>query len=184
MSSTGFMLATTAVDDSQDGTVTWSDPSNVIASDDSRATTPAMNDTEETHWLRSQSGTIADLLEDTDSIQGIEVRVEHQASAANQRVSHVSLFDAASRLGTQKTPNTVQPVGSDQTDDYGTTTDLWSATLRAEMLRHHLEVGVRCDRDALGTGISRIDAISVRIQYIRKGRMRQGLRRVPGRGYR
>lgn len=130
MSSSGPNSPGTLADDAGVGTVTWSNPSNASASDNSRASEVAPSATSNSHYLKatnfgfSVSGTI----------DGVVVEIERSCSAgAGNTVqdSVVKLVVGGSVVGTNKADTVTNwpATGSEAYKTYGSSSDLWGATI-------------------------------------------------------
>jgi len=160
--STGWVLAGAGANNADAGDVAWTNPGNVTASDDARATANvASPDT--TQYLHATS--FGHALPAGATVTGVEVRVERHASAADRVQDHtVQLIKGGTRQGDNKADTGTSWPDADATVDYGGSTAMWSLAL------------TKADVEAAGFGVAlrgkssvnaqhRVDAIWTNIHY-------------------
>lgn len=164
MASAGPRSGGTFADDSAVGTLTWSNPGNAAASDDSRAVVTFGVSTSTSHYLKATNFGFS--IPAGAVIDGVLVEVERSEShnSANAVASSVRLYKAGTLTGTAKSSATEWPVTTDAYESFGGAADLWGATLAASDVNNSgFGVGV----SATGTGgrDGRIDHIRITVYY-------------------
>lgn len=164
--STDWIIASSAVDDSGKGSVTWTGVANVTADDGSDAQASVSNSAA-SHWLRS-SHDFEQLLPINAIITGVEVRVQCAGQVGSlERVIEVQLHNGVQFIGTAKTPNTEIP-DSDTDLDFGGEDDTWDAVLNLIQIGFcalPVQFGIRVDSDSgLGREVT-VDAMWMKLHY-------------------
>ena len=164
--STDWIIASSAVDDSGKGTVTWMSPGAVTA-DDGNEASASVSSTNESHWLRS-SHDFANLLPINAIITGVEVRAQCSGVAGSvERVIEVQLHNGVQFIGTAKTPNTTIPDSA--TDlDFGASDDTWDAVLNLIQIGFctlPIQFAIRVDSDGGLGRIVLVDAMWMKLHF-------------------
>jgi hypothetical protein len=133
MAVTAWKPAGAGANDDAVGAVAWSDPGNITASNDARATSALSSSNTTTQILRATTfGFTIDDIPIGSTIDGIEVGIEKQQPVTggnNSRDLFLSLRLATGVTGDDKAVTNVNWGNSDAESVYGTATDAWNAGL-------------------------------------------------------
>lgn len=164
MASTGFILVTAGANNADAGSVAWSNPSNCVSSNDSRAT--SLCDKNTSQYLHATNPNPA--VPAGSTINGIEVRIERSAgaeSAWNVLDVTVQLIKAGSRVGSNLNDGATAWPGTDTNKDYGGSSNLWGTTwTAAEVNASNFGVAIRANC-LDGQRSARVDAVWINIHY-------------------
>jgi len=168
MATTDWIIASTGVTDSLDGDTPWSNPTRVVASDESDANS-SIGTSGTTEWLRS-SHNFAGQIPVDQIIQGIEVRAELGGSNGDAEILEAQLYFRGAWIGTKKTALALEITAGDANVNIGGDSDLWGIALpMTELFCFPLQFGFRCRTDAgLGTDIF-CDATWMRLTHALPG---------------
>ena len=126
MSTAGPNSPGTAADDSAIGTLTWSNPSNIASSNDSKATVTG-NGGAVSHYLKATNFGFS--VPDA-TIDGVQFDIEMmKAGAGNCNDSVVKLVKADATLGSTDKGTDTNLATSDTVRTYGGAADTWGETL-------------------------------------------------------
>lgn len=151
----------TFADDSTVGTITWNNPGNAAASDDSRASTATNSAT--SHYLKctNPQGTAVPA---GATINGIEIIIERS------RAFGTSVTDSAVRIvkggaigATDRSNGTAWPT-TDTDRTYGSPTDLWGETWTVAQINAS-DFGMAISVVSVGGAQPRIDYVRAVIYY-------------------
>lgn len=167
MPDTGFIIASSAVNDTAAGSIAWTNPGNVTADDGTNATANLSSSSGDSNYLRS-SHPFAGILPINAVITGVECRIQVDGSAGRlERVVDIQLHNGTEFIGNAKTPNTTIP--DDPTNlDFGGDGDLWGATLNLIQIAfcdNPVQFGWRGDSDGSPATNINADAHWIRVFY-------------------
>ena len=109
--------------------VAWTDPNNITASDDSKATVDLSIDAA-TEYLQARGFGFS--VTGTDTVVGVQFDIECQdgvGSADLASVSSVKLVKAGTQAGTDQSDSAFLPSGGDRVLTYGGATNMWGTTI-------------------------------------------------------
>lgn len=168
--STGLVIASAGANVNDGGNTAWSNPGNITASDNARASCfRSSNGTSQLLYATFDLSTVPD----GATITGVVVRVErsYSSSVPPQQVRDNSLRltkDGTNMVGDNKgATSTDWPLNSDANADYGGSSDLWGTTLTAAEVKA-AAFGVMLKITLTGaTSINaRVDAIWMNVHYL------------------
>ena len=167
MASTGFTLAGTGADNASAGNVVWTNPGNVTASDDSRATA-LLGANNKTHILDCTNFGFS--LSAGSQIDGIEVRLEKSddvTATGIVRDFDIRLIKGGTRQGNDKADTATDWLGTDTNVDYGGVADLWGLTLsQADVEATNFGVAIQSQNaSGVNPNTARIDAVWINVHY-------------------
>lgn len=152
----------TGTDDSSFGTVAWSNPGNVTASDDSRATVVLLLN-EESHYLKAVNFGFS--IPSNAVIKGIGVEVEASALTLGADITDIAVRIVKNNsIGTTDRTSTVAWSTSDTYRRYGGAADLWGDTWTAADI-NIVNFGFAIAVKAAAADSARIDHIRLTVYY-------------------
>jgi hypothetical protein len=150
------------------GSSVWSNPTNVTASDDARATTTILaSGTSGTLTTSSHGFTIP-----AATIDGIEISIERSSTTNNViNDSSIRLAKAGSAVGDNKATATKWPLNTDSSATYGGAADLWGTTWSvAEVNDSGFGVVIiAANSDAGASRVARVDHVTITVTYTEGG---------------
>lgn len=171
MASSGPNYPDSGADDSAVGTLTWSNPGNIV-SDDGNYASVAGTSGAQTHYLKALDFDFA--LNAGDTINGITVSIGRYASQAGAlRYVYdyiVQLVVGGSVVGDNKAATTTKWPTSEAAASYGGSSDLWGLTPTASQI-NGTDFGVVLSCKIYGaTGATAyVDYITVTVTYTTSG---------------
>jgi len=167
MASQGPLSPTSAVDDASIGTVAWTNPGNVLASDDARAEASLLEG-ENSHYLTT--GGYGFAIPGGATIDGIKVELEEsqqQATGTFSTAPQIQILKAGVWVGDVENWIVTGTV-ADSYRTFGGPTSLWGTTWTPANINHS-GFGVRWftgERAATsGTGTYRVDHVRITVYY-------------------
>ncbi len=121
MASSGPNNPTTGADVAGVGTLTWTTPNNILASDNADASITSMNGT--SHWLQATGFGFA--IPAGSTINGIVVGIERAGSSYRVQDSTLKLLKAGTVVGDSKAATGTNWPAADAYASYGGAADLW-----------------------------------------------------------
>ena len=166
MASEGPLSAGTGADDSSVGTIAWSNPTRVVASDNSRSSASLSGAGSISHYLKATSFGFA--IPAGATIDGIVVEIEkrEQESADDVKDSKVRIIKSDGTIGTTDRADTATEWGtSDAYATYGGTTDLWGEAWSSTDI-NDADFGVAISAvSAPGSAVADVDHIRITVYY-------------------
>ena len=154
---TGWTFVGTGSVDTSAGTVSWTTPGNITASDDSDAVANTGGAT--TFWLKGTNLGFA--IPAGAIIDGIEFRVEGAYTAVAPTTIKVSIVKSDASIGSEDKGGVSPLTTSDALYTYGGAVDLWSETWSASDI-NDVDFGVVI---AFVGGLPTIDAFEMNVHY-------------------
>jgi len=161
---------TTGADDSSVGTLAWTNPANIVASDNVYATAAvAKGSTATTHYLKATNFGFS--IPSGATINGIVVEIEQKASSnatgKRARDSEVKLVKGGAVSGDNKALTSTYYTTSDVWKTYGGSTDLWGLTLSASDINSSsFGAALSCYVEATSASVTvSVDAIRITVYY-------------------
>lgn len=169
MASEGPNSPATAVDDAGVGTIAWTNPGNVLASDDVRATVAlALN--EISHYVKVTDFGFA--IPAGATIDGVIAEIERQANAATGiRDEEVKLVKGGTISGDNKADQaTAWPQNTDAYRSYGGAADLWGLTWSdTDINATTFGVALACKNYDVPSRTGRVDHVRMTVHYTAAG---------------
>jgi hypothetical protein len=165
--STALTLAGTGADDSTSGTIAWTNPGNITASDNTRATvTLAIGET--SHWLRATN--FGFTVPADARVIGIAVEVEGYRSNTNDADTNFRLVvNDVPLAGSEKVYETNPGfgTGSDATFTVGSESDTWGTQLSPAVVNAStFGVGIQLENPTDFGATWNVDAVKIRVYYV------------------
>ncbi|OGH31288.1 MAG: hypothetical protein A3I54_01035 [Candidatus Levybacteria bacterium RIFCSPLOWO2_02_FULL_41_11] len=149
------------------GDVSWSNASNVSASDNSRATVTIASSGDVSNYLRATGFGFA--IPGTATINGVVVSIERSEAntqTATIRDSSLRLVKNNVIVGDNKAATSTNWPTSDAAATYGTTSDLWGTTWTAADINNaNFGVVLSVGRTSGGDEQARVDHITITVTY-------------------
>lgn len=168
--SVGFNHGSSAIDDSSVGTLTWSNPTNALSSNNAYATCGRgpLGSVTYSHYLKATNFGFS--IPFNATIEGIIVRIEKKGSHQNTGVADyvVKLIKSDSSLGTENKAKTGSwQYTADTNYDYGSASDLWSDLWTASDINSsNFGLAISCGIGPSGLATTAyIDDISITVYY-------------------
>lgn len=168
MSSEGPNSPDTGANDAAYGSLAWTSPGNVLASDNNRATAAVTNVNTPTQYLKATDFDFA--IPSGATIDGIIVEIERSATANACRDDRVRIVKADGSIGTSdKASGTDWATGADQVFSYGGAADLWGESWTPADI-NDVDFGVvLAVKWISGTPTARVDHIKITVHYTAGG---------------
>jgi len=167
---TDWRLAGTGANDSSVGNAAWSNPGNIVASNDSRAVTATMSAGQTSQILRATNFGFS--IPSGSTIDGIEVRIERSrtSSGGNQVQDNlIRLRKSTGQVGDNKAVGGNWPNNDTQTT-YGGDSDVWSSSFTVDEINNSgFGVDIRCERSGGTAAAGGVDAVEIRVHYTEGG---------------
>lgn len=161
MASSSTKSPTVGADSDLVGTLTWSYPTSIYASDNTRASTPR-NSTGTTHYLKATAFGFA--IPAGATIDGISVEIECWSANAGDVDSEVRLVKADGSIGgTNKATGGSFP-STEAYRSYGGSTDLWGESWDADKINDD-DFGVVLSASVASGGRVFVDHIRISVYY-------------------
>ncbi len=155
----------TGADDATVGTVTWSTPSAITASDDSRATATGLQNTT-SHYLKATN--FGFNIPSTATINGITVEWEHSMAGGGSQVikdNAVRIVQGGTIGTTDKSSVSTWPT-SDAFASYGSAADLWGLTWAASDINATtFGAALSAKETANFPGSAQVDSVRITVAY-------------------
>ena len=169
MAVTGWKAAGTGANDASVGNSAWSNPGNITASNNTRATTGTMGAGQSSQILRATNfGFTTSDIPSGSTIDGIEIGIERQrtATGGNQvQDSTIRLRTSGGQTGTNKAVASNWP-STEAEAVYGGSTDVWSTTYTDSDIRgSDFGVDIRCARTGGTAASGGVDHVRCRVYY-------------------
>lgn len=167
MPSQGPLFATDGDNDNAAGTIAWTDPDNVVSSNDTRATAALTVVDPETQYLTTRAYGFS--IPANSTIDGIEVLIERSSASAMHNVTDkdVQLIKGGVIGGTDLA-NEIDfwNVTTDTTVTYGSPTQLWGQTWTvADINAADFGATIRAQLANGTTPSARVDSIAITVHY-------------------
>lgn len=166
MSSQGPNSPDSGADDAGIGTIAWTNPGNVLASDDARAVATNIPLSALSHYLVATDYDFT--IPAGATINGIVVQIErHGTSATGIKDNVVRLVKGGVISGDNTADtSTAWPNGTDGTATYGSSSDLWGLTWTADDINAtNFGVAVVATNVDVSTRSARVDHITITVHY-------------------
>lgn len=163
MASEGPRSAGSGADNSGVGTQTWSNPTNITSSNDSRATVTVSPAPQISHYLVSSAHGFT--IPGGSTINGIVVEIERSTGAqfgSFGRDNRVRIVKGGAIGATDKASASEWPESTDATASYGSSSDLWGETWTAADIN---DSGFGAALAVTNTGA--VDSVSMRVDHMR-----------------
>jgi hypothetical protein len=165
---TAWKICGTGANDSSTGAVAWSNPTNIQANNNTRATSALSVSNTTTQILRATNfGFTTSDIPSGSTIDGIEVGIDRQKGSGgtnNATDLLVRLRTSSGQTGSDKATATAWPNG-DAVATYGGATDTWSAGLSdSDILSSGFGVDIQAQRTG-GSPTAAVDYVEVRVHY-------------------
>lgn len=163
------------------GTITWTSPGNVLASDDNKATA-AMLQNEITHYLVATDFDFA--IPTGATIDGIEAKIERNVTNANSvKDSSVKLVVGGAVSGNERADTSTFYPTTDTVATYGGPADLWGLTPTVDQVNAtDFGFALACTNTNASSRTARVDHMTLTVYYtepagsqIRRSRMAAGI---------
>jgi len=166
MADTGAISPGTMADDNAIGTITWTNPNNAKASDNTYVTASSVPAGVYTHYLKATNFGFS--IPGGATIDGILVEIERKAAEGNSMIdSEVKIVKSDASIGTEnKASGTYYPT-SDTYASYGANSDLWGEIWASTDI-NNANFGVVLSTymdDWADDGIPYIDHIRITVYY-------------------
>lgn len=168
MASQGPNTAGTGADDSAVGTVTWSNPGNVTASDNTYATA-AVNSTT-SHYLKATNFGFS--IPAGSTIDGVVVEWERKANTGGAVDNSVKLVKAGSVTGSDKSTGAWWST-TESFVSFGASNDLWGATLSASDVNDSTFGAALSGKSTFGSITLSVDSCRITVYYTAAASSRQ-----------
>ena len=167
MASEGWNSPSTIVDDGSYGTLTWSNPGNAGASDNSDASV-AFSGSGISHYLKATNFGFS--IPSDSTIDGIVVEIERAASTTNRiSDSRVRIVKGGTIGSTDKAATSTYYPTSDAYASYGGNSDLWGETWSyTDINATNFGVVLSCG-NIVGTQTGYVDHIRITVYYTEGG---------------
>lgn len=160
-------------DNAAAGTVAWSNPTNISASDDARATA-VLGAAATSHQLRATQFGFA--IPTTATVTGVTVAIERSGTVGGDvKDATVQLLKAGTAAGSNKATATTWPL-TDTVATYGGSADLWGTTLSPSDVNNS-GFGVLIQAVATAGSTARVDLVTIAVSFTDP---RRGLVLSPG----
>ncbi|MBX4200993.1 hypothetical protein KW786_02585, partial [Candidatus Parcubacteria bacterium] len=164
--SSGPNNAGTGADDSGIGTIAWTNPGNVTASDDSYATASTFG-SGTTHYLKATNFGFS--IPDGSTINGIKVEWEHNASNMISIITdHAVRIVKGGTIGSTDKSSVTRWAVMDEFFSYGSSSDLWGETWTAADINSST-FGAALSADFDSGGPVNVDSVRITITYTAAG---------------
>ena len=161
MATEGPLIAGTGADDATVGSLTWTAPENITASDDTRASV-IIGGGATTHYLKATNFGFA--IPAGATIDGIEVRFERQKSGASSVTDvDVMIVKGGAISVTDLSAGAAWNNEADQLDTFGGATELWGETWTATDINASNFGVVVAATSAGATAL--VDSVDIKIYY-------------------
>lgn len=183
MPSQGPNSPTSAVNDPQGGTVAWSTPGNVFASDNAYAAASTTS-TDQVRTYNIKATGFGFTIPSDATIEGIVVEIERKASGSSTgtvRDASVRLYKAGVLTGADRAATATAWPTADAYKSYGGATDLWGTTWTpADINAAGFGVGLAATLLANGplTVTAYVDHIRVTVYYSAGGSTIQSMTQI------
>ena len=158
------------------GDVSWVNPSNAGASDNTYATASLTDAGPDSHWLWCTNfGFTESDIPAGATINGIEVRWERKGATGlsgegTTKITYYKLIKAGAETGTQKTENGDLPASDTVSAIQGGAADMWSASYTAaEAIASDTGIAIAYSNDAYTTFTASADHVEMRWTYTAAG---------------
>jgi hypothetical protein len=167
---TAWKSAGTGANDAGVGDAAWSNPGNITASNDTRATSATMGAGQTTQILRATNfGFSTSDVPTGATVVGIEVGIERQrnSTGGNQVVDNVvRLRTSSGQVGNNKADTGTNWPNNDAEVVYGGAADTWAASLTDSAVRgSDFGVDIRAARSGGTVASAGVDHVQIRITY-------------------
>lgn len=164
MATAGPNLPTSAANDAGIGAHAWTNPTNALSNNASRATC-ALAQNAQGNYLKLTGFGFS--IPSGATINGITVRIDRLKSGFSNQVrdNRISLSRAGAVESTNKAVATNYTT-SDVTVTYGGSADLWSASWSADDINHaDFGVFISCKENNVDTGTAAVDYADIQVDY-------------------
>jgi hypothetical protein len=168
MASAGPNSPDSAVDDSGIGTIAWSTPGNVLASDNSYAQANITASGGTTHYVKATDFDFT--IPSGATIDGIIVEVERRAGVASAIEDEAVRIVKGDTIGsTDRSSATLWP-NADTYETYGSASDLWGETWTdSDINSTGFGFAIACQNNSANDRQARIDHIQITVHYTEGG---------------
>lgn len=166
MTDTGWQLAGTGANNNDAGTTAWSNPGNVVASDDADASC-TIKSGQTTRYLHATN--FGSAVPAGATINGIEYRIERSNTGAAANVDHtIQSIKGGTRQGTNVADTGTSWPNTDTNRDYGSSAELYALSWSVADVNAS-DSGVAIRASASGTTTFTVDAVWRRVHYTEGG---------------
>lgn len=157
---------TSGVDDSAVGNTAWSDPGDVVESDNNYASAD-LDSGDQSHWLKMTNFGFS--IPTSATIVGITMQVEgYYSGEFTWTLDYIRIIKGGSIGGTNRTA--ILPSGSDGTDTAGGTSDMWGESWTpSDINASNFGVAISTIFSGDGSRIIYIDQVLLKVTYTLEG---------------
>lgn len=160
MPTTAAIIAGTGASVAGIGTAAWTNPGNITASDDTRATVGIAGAV--SRWLAASQFDFSSIPDDA-VVLGVTGTVEASIASGSGTITAATLFLAGAPVGAQKTLSTAL-TGTDANYTIGGANDLWGYNLTPAVLKTST-FGLGVSMTGVGVTSARVDAMWLTVDY-------------------
>ena len=159
-------VATTAVDTASGGSVTWSNPGNIVSDNNAYATASFTPANAKTNWIKGTNLGLA--IPTGATIKGVEVQFSAKVGTGSQpwTISDVMLIKGGTVRDWSDQASGQVIDTTEQWYEFGNATTLWGLSLTpADVNRSDFGVAIALEADPSATSAIDIDAVQVKVYY-------------------